>query len=54
MKKQLKDKIRLFAFTPPYPTQKGYDDYAACGFDIALIDPIGKFGTPEALKPPLV
>lgn len=51
MKKQLKDKIRLLAFTSPYPTQKGYDDYADCGFDIALIDPIGKFGTPEALKP---
>ncbi len=47
----LKNKIRLLAFTPPYPSLKGYQDYAACGFDIALIDPIGNFGSPESLKP---
>lgn len=50
-RQELKNKIRLLAFTSPYPTSKGYKDYAACGFDIALIDPIGKFGSPEALKP---
>ena len=50
-RENLKNKIRLLAFTPPYPSLKGYKDYAACGFDIAMIDPIGNFGSPESLKP---
>ena len=48
--KDIKNKIRLYAFTPPVETFKGYETYARCGYDFAITDPSYPFGSQEYLS----
>ena len=42
--------VKLYAFTPPQPTEEGFKRYAECGFNLAIIDPIAPYGSEEYLK----
>lgn len=42
--------IKLFAFTPPLPTEEAYKEYAECGFNLVTIDPDFPYGSEEYLQ----